>query len=155
MINNPEQTTDEEILVISKTFGIPVYKINAILQKNDIARTVKKQKKGNLLKEEVNSSSSLTMQPDFSDFTDDYINALNQAEEVDAIRKYVSACILSNQAKALYELCPVNQTELQQEIIFQWVKVSENMADLSEVKPLTNKGTPAGDLAYRKYIKFF
>ena len=35
MINNPEHTTQEEILLIGQTFKIPIAKIQAVLQKND------------------------------------------------------------------------------------------------------------------------
>lgn len=156
MINNPEHTTQEEILLIGQTFNISVVKIQAVLQKNDNpskkVKTPKKVTPKKVTNPETPPPSAEVL--NFDDFEEFYINAQNQEEEKAAIRKFIPACLLPKQAKTLFQMCPDDQT-LKDEIILQWVIVSKNMPDLSEVKPLTTKGTPAGDLAYRKYIQFF
>jgi len=155
MVNNPEHTTQEEILLIGQTFNIPVIKIQAVLQKDDNpskkVKTPKKVAPKKVINPEPPPSAEVL---NFDDFEDFYVNAQNQEEEKAAIRKFIPACLLPKQAKTLFQTCPDDQT-LKEEIILQWVIVSKNMPDLSEVKPLTTKGTPAGDLAYRKYIDFF
>jgi hypothetical protein len=156
MINNPEQTTQEEILLISQTFGIPIDKIQAVLLKNDNPPKKTKDPKKAIPKK-IDNSESLTPQMEilnFNDFDDFYINAKNREEEITVIRKFIPACILPIQAKTLFQACADNQT-LKEEIILRWVIISKNLPDLLEVKSLTTKGTPAGDLAYRKYIQFF
>lgn len=156
MINNPEYTTQEEILLIAETFDIPIVKIRAVLRdKNNPAKKVKAAKKVTP-KKAANPEipPPLAKALNFDDFEEFYINAQNQEEEKAAIRKFIPACLLPKQAKTLFQICPDDQT-LKNEIILQWVTVSKNLSDLSEVKPLTTKETPAGDLAYRKYIAFF
>lgn len=155
MINNPEQTTQAEILLIAQTFKIPMEKIQAVLQKEDNPAKKMKSPKKVAPKKAINPEPSPpSVILSFDDFEDLYINAQNQDEEKAVIHKFIPACLLPKQAKILFQICPDDQT-LKEEIILQWVMVSKNMADLSEVRPLTTKGTPAGDLAYRKYIDFF
>ena len=89
MINNPEQTTQEEILLISQTFGIPIDKIQAVLLKNDNPPKKTKDPKKAIPKK-IDNSESLTPQMEilnFNDFDDFYINAKNREEEITVIRK--------------------------------------------------------------------
>lgn len=155
MINNPKHTTHEEILLIAQTFDIPTAKIQAVLLKKDDPPKRIKTSKTAIPKGTVDTAPPpLEEILNFNDFEEFYINARNQEEEIEAIRKFIPACLTPKQAKALFQVCPDDQT-LKDEIILQWVKVTSDMSDLSEVKPLTTKGSPAGDLAYRKYIDFF
>jgi hypothetical protein len=145
MINHPDHTTDAEILAISKAFKIPVARIeDALRQEAAPKKKAKKEPTGNKI-----------IPLKFSDFEEEYINAHDSDEEIAAIKKFVTVCVNTKQAKYLYELCPENQVPLKNDILYKWVEVSQSMADIREVKPLTEKGTPAGDLAYRKYIDFF
>jgi hypothetical protein len=156
MINNPKYTTEEEISLIGQTFDIPITEIQAVLQKKENSSRVKAPKKASS-KKAANLSPPPQPQEEmlnFDDFEELYINAQDQDEEIAVIRKFIPACLFPKQAKALFQVCPDNQA-LKDEIILQWVKVTKNSADLSEVKPLTTRGTPAGNLAYRKYIDFF
>lgn len=157
MINNPECTTQEEILLIGQTFNIPIAKIKTFLQKNENIPTkrVKTPKKSTPKKiADYIPPSSPNEIINFDNFEELYINAQNQEGEAAIIRKFIPACLFPKQAKTLFQMCP-DDHNLKEEIILQWVTICKNMPDLSEVKSLTTKGTLAGDLAYRKYIQFF
>ncbi|MEI6528931.1 MAG: hypothetical protein WCN88_00810 [Candidatus Falkowbacteria bacterium] len=133
----------EEILAISRQFNIPVQKIIEVL-----AKPLK------LILEEKSSRMKDAFLP-FDDFEKEYILAQNETEEVFAINKFLQSCREAKNAKLLFDLCPKNQTELQEKIIHEWIILSKNLEELREPKSLVKKNTADSILAYQKYLKFF
>lgn len=150
MINDPQKTSDEEILLISKVYGIPRKKIHDALNGNIRKVATKKRLKEKPI-QPMNTISDLQ----FTDFEKLYLNAKSKEDEMVVIRKFIPACLKPTHAKILYEVCPKDEDGLKNEIILQWIKVCNNIIDLREVKLLTRRGTPQGDLAYRKYVELF
>lgn len=160
MINNPDYTSRTEIIIIGKAFNISIKKIEALLGQASDSKKMRKKTaasdKSPMKKErETDKFENRQDSLDFSDFEEVYVNAKDQSEELAAIKKYLPACSEAKDPKLLYELCPEDEESLKNEIIFRWVELSKNLTDIREVKPLTKKGTPAGNLAYRKYLDFF
>lgn len=160
MINQPNCTSRTEIIIIGKAFNIPIKKIEALLgQASDSKKMRKKTAAGDKSpakkERETDKLKNRQNSLNFSGFEEAYVNAKDKSEELAAIKKYLPACSGTKDLKLLYELCPEDEELLKDEIIFHWVELSKNLTDIREVKPLTKKSTPAGDLAYRKYLDFF
>ncbi len=159
-----ELTIREEIAIISRSFNIPIEEIEKILKeplKNNL-RVLKNSKKRSVLIVETEKTAKQLVhdepadnQRDFTDFEKFYVEAVNSAEEINTIKKFLTACREAKHTKMLYELCPENENKLREEILSLWVNLADNYADLREVKLLTAKGSRAGEIAYRKYLKFF
>ena len=88
-------------------------------------------------------------------FEDEYILSKNQEEELKIIEKFIPSCRKVEEIKYLHNLCPISEKTLKDKIILTWVSLSNNLEEIREVKRLVKKGTIAGDLAYKKFIKFF
>ncbi len=161
MINHLiSKATRNEILIISKTFNIPASEIEAVLQQADpLEKPEKKIKTSSRKPEKMIGENTEPEIPqatfNFSDFEEAYVNAKDESEEIIIIKKFLTACLDTKQTKQLYELCPENQESLKSKILYRWVELTRDLTDIRQVKPLTKKGTPAGDLAYRKYLAFY
>ncbi len=155
----PDNKQKMEIQIISQFFYIPVADIEAVLQgKAPPSQTKLKPKpkpKPKPAPPIVTTTEAPSPTLDFAGFDDDYINATDQLGEIEVIKKFLPACTETKQTKQLYQLCPETEIKLREKILYQWVVLSNNFADIREVKPLTKSDSEAGKLAYQKYLKFF
>lgn len=154
-------TTQEEILAISLAFNIPSEELRKVLNQQNVPAPPKKNKFKKVLSPKIEKESEKVPSNEnskkftFDAFEGAFINATNPEEELAIIKEFLPLCCNTRDTKTLYQLCPETEKQLKDEIIYLWVQLSNNFADIQEVKPLTIKGTLAAEIAKQKYIKFF